>query len=299
MLTLLEHSKLNPSPLSTGIVEIISRENPILERMPFENIPGPAFVYNREGTLPGVAFRGVNESYTESTGVINPQSEALKICGGESDFDRFLVDTGSTQDSRAIHDGMKAKSLSLKWMATFFDGDSTADPREFDGVNVRLTGNQHVQLASGGATLTLDDVDDLIDAVQGTPTLLLMNKFLHRKITRLAQGSAQVTFGLDALGRPLTTYAGIPIGIVEDDEAGNAILDFDEDDGASNLDTASMYAVRFGLDVFHGIQSGPVDVRDLGELDSKPAFRTRIEWFASLVLKHPAAAARLSRINQA
>jgi hypothetical protein len=142
-------------------------------------------------------------------------------------------------------------------------------------------------------------VDDLIDAVQGTPTLLLMNKFLHRKITRLAQGSAQVTFGLDALGRPLTTYAGIPIGIVEDDEAGNAILDFDEDDGASNLDTASMYAVRFGLDVFHGIQSGPVDVRDLGELDSKPAFRTRIEWFASLVLKHPAAAARLSRINQA
>ena len=40
-------------------------------------------------------------------------------------------------------------------------------------------------------------------------------------------------------------------------------------------------------------------VRDLGELDSKPAFRTRIEWFAAMVLKHPKAAARLSRINQA
>jgi len=300
MLTLIEHAKLNPSPLAQGVVEIISSENPVLLRMPFENINGPAFVYNREGTLPGVAFRGINESYTESTGVVNPQQEALKICGGESDFDKFLVDTGTgTNDSRAIHDGMKAKALALKWMRTFFDGDSNADPREFDGLNVRLTGDQHVQLASGGATLTLADVDDLIDAVQGTPTVLLMNKFLHRKVTRLAQGSSQVTFGLDELGRPITSYGGIPIAVVEDDEQGNEILAFDEDDGASNFDTASIYAVRFGMDTFHGIQTGPVDARDLGELDSKPAVRTRIEWFAAMVLKHPKAAARLSRINKA
>lgn len=300
MLTLLEHAKLSPSPLVQGVVEIIASENPVLLSMPFMTINGPAFVYNVEGTLPGVAFRGINESYSESTGVINPQSEKLTISGGESDYDTFLVQTGTgDNDARAVHDGMKAKALSLKWGKVFFDGDSEAEPREFDGVNKRLTGGQHVQLASGGATLTLGKLDEMIDAIQGTPNLLLMNKTMRRKVTNLANGTAAVTISQDQLGRPMTNYAGIPIGLVEDDEAGNPILGFDEDDGASNLDTTSIYAVKFGMDTFHGIQKGPVDVRNLGELDSKPAVRTRIEWFAAMVLKHPKAAARLSRINNA
>lgn len=300
MLTILEAAKLNPSPLVQGTVEIIAGESPVLLNMPFVPINGPAFVYNREGTLPGIAFRGINESYTESTGVVNPQSEILRICGGDSDYDTFLVTTGTgTNDARATHDAMKAKALSLRWTRAFVDGDSETDPREFDGLNKRLVGSQHLQLATGGATLTLAKLDELIDAVQGTPTLLLMNKAMRRKITALAAGTAAVTMTVDQLGRPLTAYAGIPIGVVEDDETGTAILGFDEDDGSGNFDTCSIYALRLGTDVFHGIETAPVDVRDLGELDSKPAFRTRVEWFAAFVLRHPRAAARLSRINNA
>jgi len=298
MLTILEAAKLNPSPLVQGVVEIFARENPVLLNLPFEDINGPAYVYNREGTLPGVAFRGINESYTESTGVINPQTESLRICGGESDYDTFLIQTGTgTNDARAVHDGLKAKALALRWGKAFFDGDSEADPREFDGLNKRLTGPQHIQLAVGGAALTLAKLNELIDAVQGAPSLLMMNKALRRKVTDLAAGTSAVTMTMDQLGRPMTQYAGIPIGIIEDDEEGNPVLGFDEDDGQGNLDTASIYAVRLGMDVFHGIQTAPVDVRDLGELPNKPAYRTRIEWFAAYVLKHPKAAARLSRIN--
>lgn len=300
MLTLLEAAKLNPSPLVSGVVEIFARENPVLLNLPFESINGPAYVYNREGTLPGIAFRGINESYTESTGVINPQTEKLTICGGESDYDTFLAQTGTgTNDARAVHDGLKSKALSLRWLKTFFDGDETANPREFDGLNKRLTGSQVVALASGGATLSLAKVDELIDAVQGSPTILLMNKTMRRKITALASGTAAVSMSVDQLGRPLTSYAGVPIGIIEDDDSGTAILGFDEDDGQGNFDTCSIYAARFGLDTFHGIQTGPVDVRDLGEIPNKPALRTRIEWFAAVVLKHPKAAARLTRINNA
>jgi hypothetical protein len=298
MLTILEAAKLNPSPLVQGVVEIFARENPVLLNLPFEDINGPAYVYNREGTLPGVAFRGINESYTESTGVINPQTEALRICGGESDYDTFLIQTGTgTNDARAVHDGLKAKALALRWGKAFFDGDSETDPREFDGLNKRLTGAQHIQLAVGGAALTLAKLNELIDAIQGAPSLLMMNKALRRKVTDLAAGTSAVTMTMDQLGRPMTQYAGIPIGIIEDDEEGKPVLGFDENDGQGNLDTASIYAVRLGMDVFHGIQTAPVDVRDLGELPNKPAFRTRIEWFAAYVLKHPKAAARLSRIN--
>jgi len=96
----------------------------------------------------------------------------------------------------------------------------------------------------------------------------------------------------------MASYAGIPIGIIEDDAAGNAILGFDEDDGQGNLDTCSMYAVRFDMDGLHGIQTAGMDVRDLGEQQAKPAYRTRIEWYSGMVVKHPRAAARLRRINK-
>ncbi len=298
MLNLLEWAKLNPTPLTAGVVEIIVANNPVLARMAFESINGPAYVWNKEDTLPGIAFRGINESFTESTGVIQPDTEVLKIAGGDSDYDKFLLATGTgSASARSVHDQMKAKALALVWLRTFFDGNSEANPREFDGLNARLTGAQHIALASGGAQLTLKNVNALIDAVVGTPSVLLMNKAVQRKITDLAQGTPNITYGQDALGRRMAIYAGVPIGVVEEDETGKDILGFDENDGASNLDTASMYAVAFGPDRVKGIQNAPIDVRDLGEIDTKPAERTRIEWYASFVAKHPKAAARLSRIN--
>ena len=249
--------------------------------------------------LPGIAFRGINESYTESTGVINPATEPLKICGGESDYDTFLTKTGTgTNDARAVHDMLKSKALSLNWMRTFFDGDSNKQPREFDGLNVRLTGGQVIDCNTTSNLLTLAKVDELIDAVQGSPTLLLMNKQCRRKITQLATNTLAVTMGIDQLGRPMQMYGGIPIGVVEFDNFGNWVLDFDENDGSGNMTTCSMYALRLGMDTFHGIQSAPVDVRNLGELPSKPAYRTRIEWYASMAIKHPRAAARLRYIKQ-
>jgi hypothetical protein len=301
MLTILDAAKLNDNPLASGVVEVIASHNPVLERLPFVNISGNAYRYNREGTLPGVAFRGYGEGYTESTSIINPQAENLTICGGDSDYDVALVkqNAGQTNNLRAAHDAMKAKSLSLTWLKTYFDGDSSANPKEFDGLNRRLTGSQLISLATGGGALTLAKVDELIDAVQGTPDVLLMNKTMRRKIGALASGTAAVQMSLDALGRPMSSYAGVPIGIVEDDASGTAILGFDEDDGSSNLDTCSMYAVKFDFGMMHGVQTEPISVRDLGELDSKPALRTRIEWYAAIVAKHPKCAARLRYINNA
>ena len=300
MLTLLEWSKLQADPLTSGIVEIYSSVNPVLQVMPFENIAGAAYVYNREGTLPGIAFRGINESFTESTGIINPQTESLKIAGGESYYDTFLVATGNgSNDARATHDAMKVKAMSLFWLKSYFDGSSTSDPREFDGLNARLTGGQVIDAGSGGATLTLDMVDDLVDAVIGSPSAIFCNKTMARKITKLAQSTSQVTFTQDQLGRVLTVYAGIPLYVVEEDNAGNDILAFDEDDGAGNLDTTSLYAVSFGPDRLHGIQNAPMSVRDLGELTSRPALATRVEWFSSMVAKHPKSAARLRYVNNA
>lgn len=301
MLTITEWEKLNPTPLSSGVVEKFSTENPVLQALPFMNIAGNAYTYNREETLPGVAFRGFNEGYTESTGVVNPATETLTIIGGDSDYDvaQIAMQTGDNR-TRAVYDQMKAKALTLTWLRTFFDGNSAVNSKEFDGLNARLDGgSQEIVAGANGATLTLSMVDDLIDKIIGTPTMLLANKATLRKINDLARAAGQATEVVNnAFGQRIVQYAGVPIRVVEDDASGTAILGTDETQGTA-LDTCSLYAVRIGPDMFHGIQTKPVEVRDLGEIDAKPALRTRIEWYSGMVIKNPKAVARLRGVKLA
>ena len=87
-LTLVEAAKLaadNGETKKAAIIEIFAAESDLLRTMPMLSIQGNSYAYNVENTLPGIAFRGINASFSESTGIINPQSEALKIAGGDLD----------------------------------------------------------------------------------------------------------------------------------------------------------------------------------------------------------------------
>nr|WP_237088906.1 hypothetical protein [Paenibacillus larvae] len=79
--TLPEAAKLSTDMLQKGVIETYAKSSPVLELLPFMEIAGNSYRYNQEGTLPGIGFRGVNEGYQESTGVLNPQSEGLVISG--------------------------------------------------------------------------------------------------------------------------------------------------------------------------------------------------------------------------
>ncbi|MGF1957866.1 hypothetical protein ACQUFE_18545, partial [Enterococcus casseliflavus] len=63
------------------------------DRMPFEDIEGNAYAYDKDKVLPGTAFRTVNEAYVESTGVINHATENLVILGGDADVDHYIERT--------------------------------------------------------------------------------------------------------------------------------------------------------------------------------------------------------------
>lgn len=292
-MTLLEASKLQTDPLKKGVIEIFPRTSPVLERLPMFPIAGNSYTYNQEDTLPGVSYRGINESYTPDTGIINPTTERLVILGGLSQVDRALVKTqGNLNNLRSIHDGMKAKAASLKFTRTFFKGDSSSSPKEFDGLEVRLIGDQVID--AEGNTLSLAYLDELIDAVQGGPDVLFMNKTMRRKVNTLMRsaGQAQETVS-DAFGRQINAYAGIPIGVIEDDNEGNQILDFTEDGN-----TTSIYAVRFGFEWLSGLQNGSLEVEDLG-LVNGVFYTTLLEWLVGLCVWHPKTAARLSGITNA
>ncbi|MFC1505204.1 major capsid protein [Thermodesulfobacteriota bacterium] len=303
MLTLLEAAKLVQDPLKRGVIEIFPRTSPVLERLPFFGVNGQAYKYNIEETLPGIAFRGINESYTEDTGVVNPAVEALYILGGLSKVDRALVKTqGNVNNLRATYDGMKAKATALTFTLKFFKGDNSTDPNEFDGLENRLTGSQVIDMGStsGGDELDLAKLDELLDAVQGSPDVLFCNKTIRRKISALVRAASQAQETVsDAFGRQLTAYAGIPIAVIEDDKDGNPILDFDEDNpGGGTAASTSIYAVRFGLaEYVSGLQAGSMDVLDQGLVGIH--YNTLIEWICGLGVFHPKAAARLRGIKNA
>lgn len=292
-LTLIEAAKLVQDPLKRGVIELFPRTSPVLERLPFFPVNGQAYVYNQEETLPGIAFRGINESYTAETGIVNPVVEKLFIMGGISKVDRALVKTqGNVNNLRAIYDGMKAKAAALTFTSKFFTGDNATNPKEFDGLENRLTGDQVLDM--GDAALTLAKLDELIDAVQGGPDVLFMNKTMRRKVNALMRAAGQATETVnDAFGRQISSYAGVPIAVIEDDKDGSLILDFTETGS-----TTSIYACRFGAGEWvSGLQSGSMDVIDLGLIET--VYKTLVEWICGLAVFHPKAAARLKGITNA
>lgn len=307
-LTLLEAAKLNPGLIMrNAVIEEYARTSAILEVLPFENIAGNAYKYNREDTLPGIGFRGVNEPYAEGTGILNPQIETLSIAGGDLDVDKFLLDTmGSEQ--RSTQEMMKVKALALRWTQAFIKGDSSTDPRVFDGLQKRVTGTQLVSNSATGAGLSLAKLDEAIDAVD-MPTHLIMSKAARR---RLNVASRSTTFGGfiqytdDSFGRQLAMYNDLPILIADYDNTGTQIMGFTETspDGTTSTACTSIYVVSLDPGMLAGIQGAVegtygVHVKDIGELETKPVLRTRVEWYSGFAIMHGRAAARVYGITDA
>lgn len=313
-LTLDESAKLSEDTLTRGVLETFVQNSPILDRLPFMDIEGNAYAYNEEATLPGVAFRGVNEAYTESIGTVNQKSETLKILGGDADVDRFIQKTRSNlNDQRAEQTALKTKALSYKFQDAFFNGDVAVDPKGFDGLRKRLIGNQVVEAGPNGIPIVgtsntdihtfLDSLDNLLAAVpgiNGTNGAIYANSAVIRKIgSALRHVSLDAVLEEDIAGKRSIQWNGIPILEAGQNPDGSQILTVTETEGTAS-NTTSLYAVRFGEtegdQAVTGLTNGGVTTEDLGELQEKPVYRTRIEFYCGLAVFGGKAAARLKGI---
>lgn len=304
--TLLEAAKWGDDLLKKGVVETIIRESPILETLPFVTIQGNALKHMEEDTLPSVAFRGVNTTYTRDFGTDAEHYWGVTILGGEVFVDNFIVRTrGNLGDVKARQFQKKAKANALTFDKTFFDGTGTAD--DFKGVNALITEGfgQSLVNASGGGVLSLDKMDQAHDLLRtGQADAILLNRTVRRKITYLARtsvtGVSLIDVGDDTFGRQVMSWNGIPLRIVGDDVSGAQILDFDEDPGDSTSDTASMYFVRYGADEFVcGLLGGggTMEVVDFGETEAAPGHLGRIEWYPGIAIFNKYAIVRLYGIT--
>lgn len=321
MNTLTEYGYLSTDMIKKGIALTIVKESPFMERLPFIEISGNSYLYNLESVAAGAQFYQTGGTWVESSPVWAQRSADLTILGGDADVDNFAAQTRSNvNDIKAEVLALKAKAITQQFQKQLILGQTstTPEPNAFKGLVKLLAeceavgktdldglvNTQCIPFHNASGTITLAAVDELCDKIVGGPHLLLMSKRTRRKITSLARaGGANLTFMTTALGTQLPAYNNIPI--MTDDFMPDNILDGDASNvvdmanyvqvttRAGAVDNSLIFALRLGLDGVVGLTNGWIDTKDLGDLETKDATRTRIKFYCGLALLNTKGAAVL------
>ncbi len=302
-------------PLDQAVVQMFDDFSPVFSEIPMDDVGDSIFYdYEQIKVLPATGWRAFNTAWTESTGVTTPYREYLKVLGGEAKWDVQLANPKTI--SRQTE--MKVLSSVKSWDAAYFEGTPISDPNSMVGLRPRIGGNQLILMGSGGATLTLAKLHNLIDAVpfstrqeqgmkrgEGVKKILYMNRTIRNKIDALLEaqtGSMQITVDKDNFGRRVEMFRDAAIRVVEVTGDGTTTLGFDEDPGDGVSDTASIYCVAYGDGLVHGLRrtkngGKALDTFKVDQLQAEPRGMIRYEGMYGVAIDHPRAAARLYAIT--
>lgn len=303
MLTLHEAAKQFDTDLKRqAVIEMFAGSTELNAVLPFMDLPGGSYSYQQEAKLPNIGFRGINEGYTASVGVINPMTESLKIAGGDLDVDKALIKMHGA-GVRSTQEELKVKAFGQTITDAFINGDAT-DGVSFDGLRRRVTGYQLLAANEDTPTasnpLSLATLDEAIDRVQG-PTHLIMDGRMRNLLSRAAKSDVggDLNWSKDDFGRRVAFYNDLPILVTGDNAEGQRIMDFNEVGIDAVDNTGSIYVVALGEGKIKMLQNGTMEVVDLGEVDDKPVLRTRVEWLVGMAIEHGKAVSRIHSITKA
>ena len=299
-LTLVEAAKQEENVFKRGVIATFIDNMRITQLIPFRGITNDLDGILQEEVLPNAATRGVNEAFVRSEGKFSEIVQALKIYGGDIGIDPFILETkGADQASR--HVGLKIKAISNRWVTDFFKGDSGADVRDFDGLQLRLDGFNvdSAGSTSGGDPLSLALLDESIMKCH-SPSVLLLGRKMAIRLTQAARDSSVtgsvIRTDKNEFGRPVMFYNDLEVVIVTDNSANDNILGFTEVATGGGTTASSIYVAGLGDEGIEGIQNGGFRVRNLGEDNSAPRIDTRVEWYNNYHINHPRAVIRLRDI---
>lgn len=310
-LTLMEAAKqarIEGNILKAGIVEQFAGNSPVLDVIPFEERPGGTVKWLREKTLPAKANRAINANFTASFGEVEEAIESVVISGGEIKIDTGLI---KLQGESIINTqiSMALKAHQLKWHSDFFNGDQTTNPEEFTGLKLRAFGTQLLQAGStsGGDALSLSVLRRALAKVRpltpnGTVRIYsnLELALRYQDAINNPSVSGYVVQNKSDFGVAVPTFAGIEWHAIEEDAEGDQILGFTEQgSGGGSSVTSSLYIVAFGEQDLMGIQTGGIDVRDLGEMQTETKRLIRMDWYNNFATYNPRSFVRLAGIKDA
>ena len=265
MAVTLAQAKLNvQDDIQAGIIDEFAKSSYLLNAMPFDDCVSPlsggatlTYGYTRLVTQPTAAFRAVNEEYTPQEVKKQRYTVDLKVFGGAFEIDRIIAGMGGIVDEVQLQAAQKAKAASALFCDTVINGDSATNAKAFDGLDVALTGTDTevtttTDLSTSALVTTnymafLDEFDEFLSNLNGTPDALLMNSKMAAKMRAVARRAGMYQTTQDAYGRTVEQYGGIPF------------VDLGAKPGSNDpiigitAGKTDIYAVRFGLDAFHAI----------------------------------------------
>jgi hypothetical protein len=276
---------LSQEDMLRGVIEEIIHRDDLLALLPFSRVDGKALVYIRELTNSEGTFLDVNEIVPEGASDVEEVVTKLRIIAGDVDVDNFLNETMSDTNSQlALQIALKAKGMATTFRRALVVGDSTVNPKQFDGLEklVTDTGN-FIEAGVNGGAVSLAILDELVDKLTGKkPDAFVMRSGTLRALKalwRAAGGNTGNMLQLDNFGQ-IPAHDGVPI-IINDFIPVKA--------QGTNAETTSIYAVRLNeVDGLHGLYGGAsagVRVEDIGTVQNKDATRTRLKWYVGLALK--------------
>ena len=314
--TLVEASKLSNDIAEKGVIELLAKDDPVLTKLPFDTILGNGLTYNVETTRAGADFYDVGDTWNESTPTVTQATATLTILGGDADVDNFLKATRSNIND-LVQEAVMSKTLAMKEKystALVYGYKTGGTTKDFDGMQylVRRNGStantnvnpNTVAVATVSGTsklLNLHRLDYAIDLLKGgKPSLILMSKQMRRYLNVYLR-SVGAYDTEDFEGKTVQTFGGIPIAVTDYirgneaadlqygvNEAGTAVYghnyadaDGDDDDGGT-----SIFVISFAPKCLRGIQNGNLTVERRGNLETKDATRTRLKWYAGIMLQN-------------
>lgn len=336
MATTLAEAKLNAlDDVDVKVIDEFRKSSDILDRLTFDNVVSPTggdtltYGYRRLITQRDAAFRVLNTEYTPSEVTTQRYTVDLKPLGGSFQVDRVIARIGpAASGSVTLNVTQLIKSARAKFADAVINGDVAVDAAGFDGLSKILTGTatEYLPLSNGVATGYLDwtaitdkatalaaqtHIDNWLSAMDDTPSVIYGNRKTLALFKKIAAWCDQIDKSTDTFGRPITSYNGIPLVDLKSKAGSNtdviALTSRDTDGagaGGSITNVGDLYAVRYGLDGFHGASVGggaPLLATYLPDLTTAGAVKTGEVELGPVapVLKATKAAAVLRNIKSA
>jgi len=314
-ITLAQAQQLAQDKLSQQVINEF-RKDALLDLMVFDDCVSTgggstlAYVYNRVTTMATATRRAINAEYTPQEAATTQITTNLKVFGGAFELDRVVQNEMSgVTNQLAFQLAQKIEATRALFSDDFINGDSAVNALAFDGINKAVTGSSTETVPgaaidlSNSAAITananalMDLLDQMLAAMNGTPDALLMNRRLKAVMNGIARRSGFFsTNDVDAFGRPVTKYAGIPL-IELGDKPGtaNPIIET-----AAVTGETSIYAVRIGLDATHAVtpRGSKIVSQYLPDFKSPGAVkRGEVEMVAAMAVKATRGIAALRRVK--
>ena len=293
--------------LSAQVIDEFRKSSFLLDNMIFDDAVSPSgsggtltYAYTRVSTQATAQTRAINAEYESESAKKQRCLVDLKVFGGAFEIDRVLAATGGVVDEVQFQLEQKVKATQALFSDMVINGDSAADVYGFDGLSKALSGSDTelttaIDLSTSEKVTAnylafLDALDEMILRVDGAPTCLLGNSAMMAKVRAVARRAAMYQTDRDNWGNLVEYYGSIPL-IDLGAKAGSNDPIIATTDGASDL-----YAVRLGLDGFHGVSmygQSPIrtwlpDFTTVGTVK-----RGEVEMVAAVALKNTRAAAVL------